>query len=709
MVDDIGQDTERAKKDFLVEAEELLDEISLRLAEMEENLKVGKAKPDVVNAVFRGIHSLKGLSGMLGFTKITQLTHDLENLLDELRMGKIPISNEIIDFLYDCIDAIVGLTEEISLDSETSLVDVSKILSQVERFLASSNEDEINIILEQLELDPNILKVLTEYEEYRLTDNIKRRVNIFSMLANFNFDTFDDELSALNSKLRDVGEIITTLPSIEPIGETEIQFNLLVGTELSKDDLHEQFSDYSLTIRLIPYKTESSEPQKVKIPPKTVIETAPPLTQKTDASSLDLKEDLPLFEDDSDKVPEKKSQISGKSVRVNLDKIDNVMNMIGELSISRSVIDRIAQELRETLGFYRANDLLKTTRNLEKQILRLQSHVIEVRMVPLEQLFNRLARNVKKIAREINKKIDFHISGEETELDKMIIEDLSDPLLHLLRNAIDHGIEKPQERISKGKNEIGNIWLDAYQKGNNVVISVSDDGRGIDANKLKERAKSMNINDKFPILREEDIYQLIFLPGFSTRETASEFSGRGVGMDIVKKNLAKINGAIRIETKVDSGTRFIIGIPLTMAIISALIIISGGEKFVIPIASILKSIKVFPEDIHSIDNREVITYQDSPIPILRLSTIFGLQKNEDGEKQKYEYAVIVHSAEKILALFVDKIIGRQDIVIKTLGKRMVDFPGIAGGTEIGDEKAVLVIDVASLIMTYEESLTFTIS
>ncbi|MFC1849217.1 chemotaxis protein CheA [candidate division CSSED10-310 bacterium] len=696
-MDEFKPDPEKAKKDFLGEAEELIDEISLNLAELEESIKSGQPRPDFINAVFRGVHSLKGLSGMLGFSKITELTHDLENLLDELRMGKVSITSTLIDFLYDCVDTVVGLTEEIS--SEKDLINISPIITKIEEFIAEKTFDDKDSILTQIDLDANIIKVLTEYEEYRLTDNIKRHVNIFSILANFNFDTFDEELTSLNSRIREIGEIITTLPSIEPVGETEIQFNLLIGTTKEMDWLDEELKSYNLTISTIPYKEQAIPlAEKKKESPRARTSTDRPLKDGADVRIRERESVEPEAE-----IQDKKVSLLGKTVRVNLEKVDNVLHMIGELAISKTFIFRIAHQLRDEFGFYRANELLKSTRNLEKQILRLQSRILEIRMVPLEQLFSRLTRNVKKIAKEMNKKIDIHITGEETELDKMLIEELSDPLLHILRNAIDHGIEAQNAREEAGKSVEGNIWINAYQKGNYVIIEVEDDGKGLNIKSIKKKARNLDLYEDFERMRDEDFYQFIFLPGFSTRDQASEISGRGVGMDIVRKNLSAMNGTIKIETEHGLGTRFIISIPITMAIISALMIQVGQEKYAIPLTSISKSLKVFSKDFRTIENREVLNFQGNPIPILRLKQHFTQIPDPITTNSRPIFAVVVHAAEKVMALIVDRLLGRQDIVIKSLGKRMQNFPGIAGGTEIGEEKAILVLDIVSLFDTLEEA------
>lgn len=687
------QDTDRTKKDFQAESEELLDGISMQLRELEHSLTTKQPKPEVINAVFRGIHSLKGLSGMLGYAKISQLTHDLENLLDELRMGKISLSHQLIDFLYDCLDALNVLTIELTDPSMTDDFQIMPLLRRIEEFLEERKGEDSHTIFDEIELDPNIIKVLTEYEEYRLSDNIRRRVNLFSLIASFNFETFDEELTRLNGGLREIGEIITTLPSIEPISETEIQFNLILGTEYDEEKLDELFSVFALKIQRIPY----TKPSRVSdMPGNRQEKSAAAVTAGTTAQSASGSENQCEPAPDADDAKEQRSIASGKTVRVSLEKIDGVLNMIGELAITRSVIDQIARDLRDYAGFHQAYELLKINRGLEKQIMRLQTRILEIRMVPLDQLFSRLSRNIAKLARDIDKSISLHIVGEETELDKMIIEELSDPLLHILRNAIDHGIENADDRVRLGKSAEGNVWIQAYQKGNYVIIEVRDDGRGLDVDAIRKKAITSGLMQKDERIRTEDLFQFIFLPGFSTRDKASTLSGRGVGMDVVRKNISMMNGTIRIYSQPDQGTTFVIGIPITMAVISAMLVQIAGEKYAIPLTSIIRSITYSADKVSSIEGKEVINFNELPIPLIRLRHYFSLTETNGHDR----FAVLVHSAEKRAALVVDQLLGRQDIVIKSLGKRLQNFPGIAGGTEIGDKRAILVLDVASLLDSY---------
>ncbi|MBN2385061.1 chemotaxis protein CheA [bacterium] len=699
MVEHKDQDADKARKDFLGETESLLDDISLNLADLEEHLKSGSPRPDTINAIFRGVHSLKGLSGMLGFSKITRLTHDLESLLDEIRMGKVAINTHVLDFLYDCIDVMAGLTREIGEQDEAELIAIEPILTRIKELRVEKGSEQKNSILDQLELDPNIIKVLTEYEEYRLTDNIARRVNIFNILANFNFDTFDEELTGLNAHLRDIGEIITTLPSIEPISDTDIQFNLIIGTDKDQKWLEHEFARYSLTIKPIPYKGPIKPSEKRRSRTKSQITVAAESPSEEQAPETADPASQPIVEAAQ---TSKKASLVGKTVRVNLDKIDNVLHLIGELSISKSIIASIGQVLREQLGFYRANELLKTTRTLEKQILRLQSSVLETRMIPLDYLFSRLIRNTKKMAREMEKKIEIIIKGEETELDKMLVEELSDPLLHILRNAIDHGIETAALRKAAHKDETGQIRLSAYQRGNYVIIEIEDDGRGLDLDAIRTKALEQKLITKQDTLKIEEIQQLIFLPGFSTREIASEISGRGVGMDIVRKNISAMNGTIKVQSEPDIGTKLTISIPITMAILPALLVQVSDSKFAIPLTSISKSLKLFPIDIHTIEGREVLNYLGNAIPIVRLDRFFSIVSSDKTKAKTFQFAVIVHSADMTIALIVDRLLGRQDIVIKSLGKRLQNFPGIAGGTETGDEKLVLVLDIPSFILSTQD-------
>jgi two-component system chemotaxis sensor kinase CheA len=370
------------------------------------------------------------------------------------------------------------------------------------------------------------------------------------------------------------------------------------------------------------------------------------------------------------------------------------------MHLTKNIIGRIVKELRTTQGFAGLSmDLYKAQRNLERKLNELQEGILEVRMVPIGQIFTRLAQVVRKYAKEAGKEIDLQLSGEETELDKLMIEDLADPIMHLIRNAIDHGIEPPEVRRQSGKPEQGIVKLSAYPKGNHVVITVEDDGAGMESSKILAKAVEKGVlgpdHRLDPETDRKEILDLIFLPGFTTRETVTEISGRGVGMDVVKRNVSKLSGMIDIETELGVGSKFMLTLPITLAIIKALIVEAGGQVFAVPLSSVLEIIQATEKQVETVETREVMAIRDETVPLLRLTQVFRLPP-KTGEASFY--LILVGLAERRLGIVVDGLRDQQEIVIKPLGKRLSDLPGIAGATELGDKRGVvLVLDVESLI------------
>lgn len=393
-----------------------------------------------------------------------------------------------------------------------------------------------------------------------------------------------------------------------------------------------------------------------------------------------------------------------QTVRVDIRKLDILMNIVGELVLVRTAIQGISDQLKVEQGFTGlAVDLYKEVRNFERKLDELQVGIMEVRMVQLGQNFEKLSRMVRKLSRSAGKEVDLRISGAETELDKLIVEDLADPLMHILRNAIDHGIESPEQRVQAGKPPTGVIDVRAYQKGNHVVIEVGDDGKGIDLDEIRSVALERGLlqADHIEDISRRDLMNMIFLPGFSTSKTVSELSGRGVGLDVVKTNIANLSGMIDLESTAGAGTRMVITLPITLAIIRALIIKVSEHLYAIPLNSVLEIFNVEAKRVRTIERHEVIELRGNTLPLLRLSDLFEL-KGSDQEQREGLYVVVVGLAQNRLGIVVDDLVGQQDIVIKSLGKMLSGVPGIAGATNLASQQTILVLDVGALI---EETLS----
>jgi two-component system, chemotaxis family, sensor kinase CheA len=650
----VASDNEhRSKEEFLAEAEDILEDLNQQLILLEGMVDGGSIDPDIVNAIFRGVHSLKGLSGMFGFEGISGLSHQLEYLLDALRLGKLDITKDVTTTIFNALDRLKELSEEIGKAGSES-IEVSDVVAMIEGALAGGGAAEKRSLIDDLMIDKEVVSVLTEYEEHRLKENIKAKNNICMVKATFELATFDKDLTTLNDRLKSIGEIISTLPSsgMSPGG---IEFNLLVGSKDPVEDVKAKVESERVEVREIKYKADE----------KKVEAAAPSLRSLS------------------------------KTVRVDIGRLDRLMNIVGELVLSKNIISQIGKELKGAQGFTGlAVDLHKASRTLERKLGELQEGVIEVRMVPIGQIFTRLAQAVRKYAGEVGKEIELETLGEDTELDKLMVEDMSDPLMHLIRNSIDHGVETPAERSRRGKPQKGHIRLNAFPKGNRVVITVEDDGAGIDHEKVRRVAVSKGLLEEAEVLSKREMLDLVFLPGFSTKENVSEVSGRGVGMDVVKKNVSKLSGMIDVDTEIGVGTTFTITLPITLAIIKALIVEVSTETFAVPLSSVLESLMITRDKIETIERREIISLRGETLPLLRMDRVFRLPHMEEGE---FLYVVVVGVAERRLGLVVDRLVGQQEIVIKSIGEKLKGVTGIAGATELGDNEVVLVMDVEALI------------
>ncbi|MBI5026947.1 MAG: chemotaxis protein CheA, partial [Nitrospirae bacterium] len=532
-----------SKKEFIAESEEIIAEVEKGLLAL-----LNAFNPDTLNSVFRSIHTLKGLSGLFGLKNITDLSHTLESLLDDLRLGKIEFTKETINFIFSNIDILKNLIGQASTGKEVA--DISKTLQAIESFREKAKSKLKGPSLESYPIDPSIIKVLSEYEEHRLRSSINEGKGIYQVKAVFDLTIFDKLLESVSSKLKEIGEIIATLPSSTGVPAGKISFMLLFASTSNTNDIKKLSQDFSV---------------EEVIPPRGVSEPAVK-SQETYLKS------------------------TTNTVRVDIGKLDRILNTVGELVLAKGAVSRIGKELAESFGYAALTlDVHKISQTLERRLAELQDQILEIRMVPIGQIFTRLAQVVRRYTMEIGKEIDLELFGEETEIDKLLAEEVIDPLLHLIRNAIDHGIEPPDVRKASGKKEKGTITLRAFPKGNHVIIEVHDDGAGIDMNKVLLKARERKLIPEEQVLSKQEIIDLIFLPGLSTKAEVSEVSGRGVGMDVVKNKIAALGGFVDVETEVGKGAVFILTLPITLVIIKALLVNVSGETFAIPIASVAET------------------------------------------------------------------------------------------------------------------------
>ncbi len=504
--------------------------------------------------------------------------------------------------------------------------------------------------------------------------------------------TFDRELSDLTTRVKTVGEVISTLPSGEGGSDSSIDFDLLLGTDRSRDALEQAIAGIPVDLEAIPRKGAA---RRRRAPAPKTAQVGPFKAADADATGVAAAEAAQAVAAHDDFASLKSV---AQTVRVDISRLDHLMNVVGELVLSKSNIQRISDQLKERMGFNGlAVDLYKEARNLERKLEELQGGVLEVRMVPLGQIFDKLQRMVRKIAREAGKEVRLEVSGGDTELDKLIIEDLSDPLMHMIRNAVDHGIEAPAVRRAAGKPAEGLIHLEAVQKGNHVTIEVTDDGEGMDEQTILNTAldRGLITREQAGELTRRDVLGLVFTAGFSTRTEVSDLSGRGVGLDVVKTNIGNLSGVIDVHSEPGHGTRFSVTLPITLAIIQALVIKVSGRVYAVPLASVLEILRLAPGELRTVEQREVIDLRGSTVPLVRLSRLFEL--GEVARPTDRFYAVIVGLAQNRIGIAVDELLGQQDVVIKSLGGKLDGVRGIAGATDLGDQRTTLVLDVGALI------------
>lgn len=647
------KEVDKLQSEFIAEAEEILDNFTADLKALEESK--GEPHPNLINKIFRGMHSLKGLAGMLKFTQISELSHSLENILDKLRLGKVPCNKTFIDILYDGIGTLHQMVSLVQSEGNDNFP-IQDLLEKIHSFSSQEKKAQGPSIFSSLNLDEQTFKSLTEYEEHRLKENLISNKNLFSIEVSFPFETFDTLLRSLNERLSEGGEVISTLPSVSEKPD-RISFKLLYGT---KEDLD----------TIVGIVGEEGKVEDLKIKQREIREG-----------------------EEKSKAVESMKSIS-QSVRVDISKLDLVMNIVGDLFLERGNLEHFLEKIREqTLPRVLVQEIFKIERNFYRKINDLQKGIIDLRMVPIGQIYNKLTRAVRQLAEDFKKEIELEFKGEETELDKMMVEEITDPLIHIIRNAVDHGIEFPEQREKIGKPRKGKITIEAFQKGNSVAIIVKDDGRGLDIEALKKRGLQKGIiSEDAPF---DTILSLIFLPGFSTAEKISQISGRGVGLDVVKQNITILNGTIYVTTKKNEWTCFEINLPITLAIIQALIVSYGDFQFAIPLTSVSEAFRAKETDIQTIEGREVYYLRDFTLPIVRISEIF--QITQSNNLNGWIYVVVNKIGDRGFGIVVDKLLKQQEIIIKSVGQRLKNIKGIAGAAELKAGELVLVLDLPSIM------------
>lgn len=701
---------------FLEESLENLSKLNDSLLELEQ-------KPDdleVVNQIFRVSHTIKGMSATMGYMKMSELTHKMEDVLSKFRDGTLKVNRDVITILFRCLDTLELMANNIS-DGDTDDVEIDSIVKDLAGIVSQNQEeilsDEVKVGIEdnltlgeKLKLEEHhinfINKEKTPYSVYKIKVILSDAVLLKTA-----------RMFILFREIEKFGDIIHTLPSIQDI-ETEnfdLEVDIVYVTMLDTDKLHEIIARVS-EINKISIDEITSDNVKESYGENVFI--------NLEESALNFKKQYAEQETDKIVSEEEKSnsQIEGKninkveinvnnkevpkenkssskkytgslkkgaqSVRVDLEKLDLVMNMVSELVIHRTRLEQISNT-------YNLPELTETLEQIARSTSELQDLVMKIRMLPLEVVFNRFPRMIRDLSLELNKDIQFLIEGASTELDRTVIDEIGEPLIHLLRNAVDHGIETKSERISKGKSPTGQIQLYAYQEGTKAVIQIKDNGKGIDVNKVKSKADKLGISTDG--MSDNDIKNLIFMEGFSTNEKVTDISGRGVGMDVVKTKIASLGGTIDMYSEFGIGSTFIIKLPLTLQIIKALLVKVNGETMAISLGFVDSVINWKDDLIKKSNNKEVISYRDEIIPLIRLSDKFKLDNDLPSDEEIKNYIIVAKVGEKTAALLVDDLLGQQEIVIKNLGRSLNSLKEYIGATILGDGLVTLIVDVASII------------
>jgi two-component system chemotaxis sensor kinase CheA len=678
------------RREFVSEAEDILERMLEDLSDLQERRHGdGEIDPDLVNRIFRSAHSLKGLAGMFGMEAISQIAHHLEDILDGLRLGRISIDSPVVGLLDQGVTLLVSIMTNVEGGDDESAEDTSlaaEFIERIEEAMSEPAPSESNDF-ESIEIDPAVVRALTEYEEHRLRENIRNGRAIVLVDADFDITSFEDGLSDLSAAIREIGEVISTLPSPGKAAESQIRFSLLVGAKIDAERLAARLEMPNTAIRSIcapnaeepepeAVSASESDPENLEIPIEEVLESAAP-TRNPEGSDIESLRSI------------------GETIRVDIRKLDELMNLVGELVIQRNAIGDVVTRLSSDASTARMGaDLRKIHTVLKRKLKELQLGVLDVRMVPMRQVFERLSRVVRRLRRDLGKDVTLEFSGAETELDKLIVENLVDPLVHLVRNAFDHAIESTEERAAAGKPAVGKIHVRAMQRGNHVVLEVQDDGRGMNDEAILATARARGLVSEGETLSRRDLLNLVFEPGFSTRSEVSSTSGRGVGMDVVRSNLSDMGGSVELASTQGRGTTVTITLPITLAIMQALIVSIGEERYAIPLASVLETLAVEPQEIGRSEGRELLNLRGEPLLLRRLGEELDVPCASRDTRQ---FAVVIGVGEQRLGLLVDRLEGQQDAVIKPIKGPVQEIRGIAGAAELGDRNAILVVDVSALI------------
>ncbi len=749
MSDYLDPANEELLKDFFEEAQ-------AQVETLEQNILLLENEPDnheAIDEIFRAAHTLKGGAATVEMNEIAEFTHIVEDVLDELRSGNLRTTPEVVDQLLTSLDIIKAMLEA-RLSGEVYSEDISETAEALKSLLGDQKKADTKTERakkEETTTSQPELKELSELEKLEI-EEIAKSSTVYKVTVKFNPDYVMNTVGGVQvyAALKEIGRIVKTTPEFEKLYEDNFypEVEYWVATEEKPEEIQKicEIPDVTLASVVEPVSTARGEESEKSKEGEERKEEKPP--EKEAVGKPEKVEEV------QKQKQVKKPVVHGSVLRVDSSRVDDLLNLVSETVINKATFNQIAntfvsnlQELQETQVLYReklkdlfafieeriesftsnngrngvsikkelqenfgelfnifdnfeanlkatVNQFRSNAQNLSRITGDLQEGVMRIRMVPVSQIFSRFPRLVRDLSKNLKKKIVLDIEGENTELDKSVIEDLLDPLIHCVRNSIDHGIESPTERVKTGKSEEGHILLKARNEGNMIVIEISDDGKGIDVEAVKKRAVERGLIHPNKSLTDIEAFNLIFEPGFSTATKITNISGRGVGLDVVRKQVEKLNGTVEVFSEKGKGTTFTIKLPLTLAIIQGLLVKVGEEIYAIPITSVIESLRIKPSEIKMLDSYEVFNIRKDVLSLLRLNRLFRIPTDEN---RQFYFIVIVGSGDKKVGLMVDSLIGEEDVVIKPLRDRFTNTPGIAGATILGDGTVALILDVNQLL------------
>lgn len=698
----MGVDLKEFLDFYLLDSHEQIERLGAGLLQLEkEGGNIG-----LINDLFRSAHSLKGASGTMGFTPIVAMTHAAEDLLDRLRQGKMDVSLEIIDILLAVTDSVKGmLTQveqrlEITLGYEDLVSSMKEIIKREKNPVTQANQQSVREIeTEEAWEDDFQLRdfSLDESESAKLNNARIMGYGAYQVDVKLAPKTLMKAVRAVmaTQRLEGMGSVIKCVPSIEDleIGNVE-SFSLLVLCDQPIATMSRELLEITelVAVDIHPYLSGIGVAEETTMSTTRVVET-PVSTQKAVIEPKKLGADAAVLPEG---IPNGEGNVPVHTIRVDTARMDNLINLVGEMVITRTRLVQIGSDLKAQ---YQTDDMVTNLNEANLYLGRLmndlQESVMRLRMVAIGTVFGRFPRLVRDLAKKTGKMIELVLKGEDTELDKTVVEVIGDPLMHLIRNSVDHGIESPEERLASGKSEHGTITLDAYHDGNHIAILIADDGAGLDLDKIRKIAVAKGLIGESEALPESEIANLIFLPGFSTADKVTDISGRGVGMDVVKKALSNLGGIVDITTRLGKGTTFTIRLPLTLAIIQALLVEVGDEVYAVPLTSVFETLLVNRADIKTVGGLPMVRLRGNTLPLISLLQKFDLPSPNTPSSEVF--VVVVGFGDEVLGLIVDELRGQQEVVIKSLGNLLNNLPGIAGATILGDGKVTLILDIGSLL------------